>query len=179
MSVRVHNIFADGSAAGGEEKFLALFESSSVKIERIVSNAHSSPANFWYDQAEHEWVMLVRGGATLEFAYGRSFELKEGDYLNIPPHVRHRIRQTAPDTIWLAVHVSAKGKAQRAKRKEQRAKRETAKDEEQTAKSKEQRGKRKSRRAKRQAQKTNGKGQKEIARGFKAAPIPYLCGFWK
>lgn len=120
MSLRVYNIFADASVAAGEENFLALFESSSVRIQRIVSNAHGSPAGFWYDQAEHEWVMLMRGRATLEFADGQSIELKEGDCLNIPPHVRHRIRDTAANTVWLAVHVG--GKAQRAKRIAQRFK---------------------------------------------------------
>lgn len=105
MSVRIENIFVGASAAAGKEEFLALFESSSVKIERIVSNAHSSRAGFWYDQAEHEWVMLVRGAATLEFADGQLIDLEEGDWLNIPPHARHRIRQTASDTVWLAVRI--------------------------------------------------------------------------
>jgi cupin 2 domain-containing protein len=67
-----------------------------------------TPAGFWYDQAEHEWLMLVRGHAMLEFADGKLVELKEGDYLDIPPHVRHRVQQTAPDTVWLAVHVTGK-----------------------------------------------------------------------
>jgi cupin 2 domain-containing protein len=105
MVGRVSNIFAGASAVVGEEKFLPLFESNSVKIERIVSHAHSSPPGFWYDQAEAEWVILVRGQATLEFAGGKLVELKEGDYLTIPPHVKHRVHQTAPDTVWLAVHM--------------------------------------------------------------------------
>lgn len=92
-----------------------MFENGAVRIERIVSHAHASPAGFWYDQAEHEWVMLVRGQATLEFIDGTLVELREGDYLNIPPRLKHRVRQTAAHTIWLAVHV--KGKAQRAGRK--------------------------------------------------------------
>jgi cupin 2 domain-containing protein len=49
---------------------------------------------------------LVRGQATLEFAGGELVELKEGDYLAIPPHVKHRVRQTASETIWLAVHMT-------------------------------------------------------------------------
>ena len=105
MSVRVDNIFAGASAAAGEEKFLTLFESDSVKIERIASHAHSSPPGFWYDQAEQEWVILMRGQATLEFADGELVELKEGDSLAIPPHAKHRVKQTAPETVWLAVHM--------------------------------------------------------------------------
>jgi cupin 2 domain-containing protein len=105
MTVRVGNIFAGVSAAAGKENFLTLFESNAVKIERIVSQSHSSPPGFWYDQSEEEWVILVRGQATLEFADGKLVELKEGDYLAIPPHAKHRVQQTAPETVWLAVHV--------------------------------------------------------------------------
>jgi cupin 2 domain-containing protein len=105
MSVRVNNIFAGASADAGKEHFLTLFERNAVKIDRIVSHSHSSPPGFWYDQAGEEWVILMRGQATLEFADGELVELKEGDCLAIPPHDKHRVRQTAPETIWLAVHV--------------------------------------------------------------------------
>jgi cupin 2 domain-containing protein len=105
MITRAENIFAAVPETSRHEHFLTLFETRTVKIERIVSRAHSSPAGFWYDQAEEEWVVLVRGQATLEFADGELVELKEGDYLAIPPHVKHRVQQTAPETVWLAVHV--------------------------------------------------------------------------
>jgi hypothetical protein len=26
--------------------------------ERIISHDHASPADFWYDQARHEWVIV-------------------------------------------------------------------------------------------------------------------------
>ncbi len=106
MNIRVDNIFADVSVVAGQESFLTVFESNSVKAERIVSHAHSSPAGFWYDQPHNEWVMLVRGGAILEFADGELVKLKAGDYLAIPPHVKHRVRETELETIWLAVHVT-------------------------------------------------------------------------
>lgn len=111
MNIRVDNIFSGASAEAGHETFLTLFESGALKIERIVSHTHSSPAGFWYDQSEAEWVILLRGHATLEFAGGNLAELKEGDYLTIPPHVKHRVKQTARQTIWIAVHVSAKRKS--------------------------------------------------------------------
>ncbi len=106
MSIRINNIFAGASAGAGEEEFLTLLESNAVKIERIVSHAHNSPAGFWYDQPHNEWVMLVRGGATLEFADGELVKLKEGDYLVIPPHVKHRVRETGSQTVWLALHMT-------------------------------------------------------------------------
>jgi quercetin dioxygenase-like cupin family protein len=31
--------------------------------------------------------------------------MKEGDYVTIPRHVKHRVQRTDPKTIWLAVHV--------------------------------------------------------------------------
>ncbi len=105
MAIRVENFFAGFSADAREEQRLSLFENSSPKIERIVSRSHSSPPGFWYDPSEDEWVMVLRGQATLEFADGEMIQLKEGDYLIIPSHVKHRVDQTDPETIWLAVHV--------------------------------------------------------------------------
>lgn len=105
MIARAENIFAALPEKSRHEHFLTLFETQAVRIERIVSRSHSSPAGFWYDQSEEEWVILVRGQATLEFADGELVELKEGDYLAIPPRAKHRVQQTAPETVWLAVHM--------------------------------------------------------------------------
>ena len=77
-----------------------------LRIERIVSCGHSSPEGFWYDQDEHEWVLLVSGAARLRFEEGgRQVALRPGQYLDIPAHLRHRVEWTAPEqhTVWLAV----------------------------------------------------------------------------
>ena len=76
-----------------------------MRIERIVSHGHASPADFWYDQEEAEWVLLVQGSALLAFADGRETALEAGDYVHIPAHCRHRVVQTDPNmpTVWLAV----------------------------------------------------------------------------
>jgi len=102
----VRNIFAELAAPAAAEKFSTLFENARARVERIVSHAHSSPPGFWYDQSEDEWVIILRGGATLEFEGGESVEMRAGDYLTIPAHVRHRVARTDDETIWLAVHVS-------------------------------------------------------------------------
>ena len=105
MTITARNIFAGASAPSGLEQCLTLYESPGVRVERIVSNAHSSPAGFWYDQPVEEWVMVLRGQATLEFADGESVAMRAGDHVTIASHVRHRVMETGADTIWLAVHV--------------------------------------------------------------------------
>ncbi len=105
MAIHVANIFADLADTPEQEQVRALFNSEFVCIERIVSQFHSSPSGFWYDQAETEWVMVLRGCATLQFEGGELIEMKEGDHLIIPSHARHRVHRTGPDTVWLAVHI--------------------------------------------------------------------------
>ena len=99
------NLFADLPARVDGETFVTLFENSAAKIERIVSHSHSSPEGFWYDQADDEWVIVLSGSATLEFASGEIVELNPGDYLAIPRHVQHRVVRTSVETVWLAVHM--------------------------------------------------------------------------
>jgi cupin 2 domain-containing protein len=108
MPIRVDNIFTALPEALGQEHVFRLFENQSVKIERIVSHSHKSPPGFWYDQPEDEWVMVLRGRATLEFEGGEFVEMKEKDYLTIPSHVKHRVHETDTETIWLAVHIMEK-----------------------------------------------------------------------
>ena len=98
------NLFTLASAHPGES-FLTLFANANVKIERIVSHAHASPAGFWYDQDADEWLAVLRGTATLEFAGGERVKLKAGDYLTIARHVQHRVVRTSEETVWLTVHV--------------------------------------------------------------------------
>jgi cupin 2 domain-containing protein len=78
------------------------------RIERIVSHGHSSPAGFWYDQDEHEWVIVLQGAARLQFE-DTTVDMKPGDFVNIPAHKKHRVEWTMPDgpTIWLAVFFDA------------------------------------------------------------------------
>jgi cupin 2 domain-containing protein len=84
-----------------------LLSAQHVRIERIVSRGHSSPPDFWYDQDEHEWVLVLAGAARLQFE-DAVVGLKAGDFIEIPAHRRHRVEWTTPDelTIWLAVFYS-------------------------------------------------------------------------
>ena len=99
------NLFANLPELSGSEQSLTLFEDSGITIQRIVSQSYSSPVDFWYDQDEDEWVMVVRGEATLEFEGGRVVRMQGGDYMTIPRHLKHRVQQTSPETVWLSVHV--------------------------------------------------------------------------
>lgn len=88
------------------EVFDTLAENKNVKIERIISKGHSSPDTGWYDQEQNEWVLVLRGEATIAFDNKPPVSLKEGDYLNIKSHQKHKVTWTAADieTIWVAVH---------------------------------------------------------------------------
>lgn len=84
-----------------------LINRQSLRIERIISQGQASPAGFWYDQAEDEWVLLVSGRAGLQFEDETDVrELKSGDHVYIPAHRRHRVAWTdaGSATIWLAVY---------------------------------------------------------------------------
>lgn len=100
------NLFSAISQPLPEELVEVLAASPHVRIERIVSHGHASPEGFWYNQAEHEWVIVLKGAAKLRFAGDEApLAMKPGDFVNIPAHRRHRVDWTAPDepTVWLAV----------------------------------------------------------------------------
>jgi len=108
--MRVHNILSNVPEHLPQELCEQIATANGIKIERIVSRGHSSPDGFWYDQDQNEWVLLLSGRAGLLLAGDDNIvELKPGDYLNIPAHVRHRLEWTDPDrpTVWLAVHYRA------------------------------------------------------------------------
>lgn len=88
-----------------DEVFDSILEASHVRVERIVSKGHASPAEGWYDQDEHEWVLVLEGAGTVLFEKGGSVHLEKGDHLTIPAHARHRVSWTDPErvTLWLAV----------------------------------------------------------------------------
>ena len=82
-----------------------IVKSQTCRIERIVSHGQASPEGFWYDQANDEWVILLRGAARIQFE-NQTVDLTPADFVNILAHQRHRVEWTTPDepTLWLAVH---------------------------------------------------------------------------
>jgi len=89
-----------------DEIIETLVNSEKVRIERIVSDSHSSPEGFWYDQDENEWVMVMKGRAGMRFkGEDETIVLEAGDWIDIPARVKHRVEWTDPGckTVWLAI----------------------------------------------------------------------------
>ncbi len=87
-----------------DEIFETIISELNIKIERIISTGHKSEPDFWYDQDQSEWILLLKGEARLQFE-DKTIHLTSGDYLNIAPHQKHRINWMTSEekTIWLAV----------------------------------------------------------------------------
>jgi cupin 2 domain-containing protein len=102
------SLFTDFTSQLPDELVTSLLDAGNVRIERIVSRGHVSPKDFWYDQDQHEWVVVLKGSARLRFE-DETLEMRPGDFVNIPAHKKHRVEWTTPDepTIWLAVHYYA------------------------------------------------------------------------
>ena len=99
------NLFADLPCGLPSEIVTTLLEATGVRIERIVSHGHASPAGFWYDQGQNEWVVVLKGAARLQFE-DQTVAMITGDCVHIPAHKKHRVEWTTPaePTVWLAVH---------------------------------------------------------------------------
>jgi cupin 2 domain-containing protein len=100
------NLFDDLPDSLPGELVEVLAESRFVRIERIVSTGQFTPEGCWYDQDEHEWVVVLKGEAKLLFEEdAEPLHMKPGDDIIIPAHRKHRVEWTTPDepTVWLAV----------------------------------------------------------------------------
>jgi len=94
------NIYNYTIPSSGED-FSTLFEDKNIKIVRIVSSDKIEPQE--YIQDDNEYVILLKGSATLEID-GKLKELVKGDTLFIPAKTPHKVLKTSKGALWLAVH---------------------------------------------------------------------------
>ena len=104
---RFGSLDAGETPAAGGEVITPLLAGGGAVVERIASRRAASPAGFWYDQAQDEFVLLARGTAALGFPDGTEHRMAAGDWAVLPAHCRHRVAWTSEDALWLAVHLPA------------------------------------------------------------------------
>lgn len=104
INAPVKRILSSGISGPGGETFHPLVTHPAFELEEIVSRGEASPEGFWYDQPRDEWVLLVSGRAVLAFDPGGRMDLEAGAHVHIPAHLRHRVEETSPDAVWLALH---------------------------------------------------------------------------
>jgi cupin 2 domain-containing protein len=73
-----------------------------VVIEHVYSAQLDAPIEFL--QEHDEWVVVLRGHATLEVE-GEVVLLDAGDWVLLPARTAHRVLHAERGTRWLAVHV--------------------------------------------------------------------------
>lgn len=108
MSPAIGNLFAAVPAAPADAEHVeTLWQTAAVRVERIVSWGHATPAGEWLDQDTDEWVVLLTGAARLRID-GRAdlLDMTPGDWVLLRARLRHRVEWTDPagPTVWLAVH---------------------------------------------------------------------------
>jgi cupin 2 domain-containing protein len=99
------SIFDLPAVLPNQEILEILITEKAIRLERIISTGQITPIGQWYDQSDHEWVILLQGFAEISYEDGSKVSLKAGDYLLIPAHQKHRVEFTSnnPPCIWLAI----------------------------------------------------------------------------
>lgn len=107
--MRVRNLFRDVQAGDRNESIDVLLTGrGDATVERIVSHGGRAPAEGVFEQDWTEFVVLLQGTARLvALAPDETFDLKPGDWLEIPPKRRHYVAWTShePPAVWLAMHL--------------------------------------------------------------------------
>lgn len=96
------NLFHASEAPATGERFETLLQHRNLVVERIVSSSAITPEE--YVQPQDEWVVLVRGTATLEVR-GEAHALQAGDHVFLPAGTPHAVREVSDGALWLAVHL--------------------------------------------------------------------------
>lgn len=79
-----------------------LIDSQYLLIETIKSYGVTTPTDYFYDQAEYEWVCIIEGEAELTIE-GVAYQLKRGATFMIAPHQKHQVTYASLDCVWLCL----------------------------------------------------------------------------
>jgi cupin 2 domain-containing protein len=96
------NIFENASPPAAGEIFEPLLSVRNLVVERILSSSRIEPVE--YRQTQEEWVLLLRGEATVSVA-GEIVRMKEGDFVFLPAGTPHSVLDVTDGAIWLGVHL--------------------------------------------------------------------------
>lgn len=99
------NLLRSERQCRGRELLETVLRRPGVKIERIISQGHTTPVAEPYVQDWDEWVLVLTGSARLKLVGLGERSLTAGDHLLIPAGVAHRVTYTEDPTIWLVVHL--------------------------------------------------------------------------
>jgi len=100
------NFFEQKEVKDGKEDFSNIFSSRGLQIKRIISKGYRTPETKWLKDDTDEFVILLRGSASIRFFNGEIKRMKSGDYLHIPSGTKHKVTYTSkkPCCYWLAIH---------------------------------------------------------------------------
>ncbi len=103
--MEIKNIYLQKNKNRKSEIIEDIISTKSFKLEKISSFGYPTPNNEWYNQDRNEWVLLLKGQATLKFKKDDyKINLNEGDYIHIEKHLEHRVEYTSEDALWLCIH---------------------------------------------------------------------------
>ena len=86
-----------------DEIFETILEKKDIKIERIISYGQTTAKDYWYDQDQDEFVLILKGKAKIKYELGEIIQLDEGSSIYIKAHEKHQVIYTTNPTIWLAI----------------------------------------------------------------------------
>ena len=89
-----------------EKRFQYCYNAKNVRIERIVSTQKIAKTTYIQDQ--DEWVILLKGNATLTVEE-QNINLCAGDYVFLPSQIPHTVVSISQGAVWLAVHLYPEG----------------------------------------------------------------------
>ncbi len=100
------NLLSNIPLSSNQEIFETITQNNNIRIERIISYGQTTTNDYWYNQEEDEFVVIIKGNAKITYEDGEIFDLKEGDSLYIKAHQKHQVTYTSNPTIWLAIFIS-------------------------------------------------------------------------